>query len=211
MSVVTVLTSVLAYFMRDAVAVRELGTRLAKCLEENGIGSPYAFFHAAEGWLLVQGGELAGGIARLEAGLAEARATGACVGLPLLLGTLAEAELARGAALPGLAALDEAVAFAEETGERFWEAEIHRLRGELLLLRSERDPAEASFCRALEVAGQQGARALELRAATSLARFWNERGEKTRARALLAPVHRSFDQGHDTRDLREAQVLLEAL
>jgi hypothetical protein len=61
------------------------------------------------------------------------------------------------------------------------------------------------------VAGEQGARALELRAATSLARFWKERGDRARARALLAPVHRSFDQGHDTHDFREAQVLLEAL
>jgi predicted ATPase len=110
-----------------------------------------------------------------------------------------------------LAALDEAVAFAEETGERFWEPEIHRLRGELLLLRGEPHPAEASYCRALEVARQQGARALELRAATSVARFWKERGDKTRARALLAPLHRSFDQGHDTRDLCEAQALLETL
>jgi len=206
-----VLFQMLAHLMRDAAAVRELGAQLAKCLEENGFSSPYAFFHAAEGWLLVQDGELAGGIARLESGLAEARATGACVGLPLLLGTLAEAELARGATPSGLAALDEAVAFAEETGERFWEAEIHRLRGELLLLGGERDPAEASFCRALEVAGEQGARALELRAATSLARFWKERGDMVRARALLAPVHRSFEQGHDTRDFREAQLLLEAL
>jgi predicted ATPase len=109
--------------------------------------------------------------------------------------------------------LREAAALAEETGERYVEAEIHRLHGNLLLAKG-RDgaaAAEACYLKALEVARGQEARSLELRAVGDLARLWAERGDRARAADLLAPVYGWFTEGFDTADLRGAKVLLDAL
>ena len=111
----------------------------------------------------------------------------------------------------GLAALRQATALVEETGERYVEAEIHRLEGNLLLATDGAAAAEACYMTALEVARAQEARSLELRAATSLARLWAERGRSAEARDLLAPVYGWFTEGFDTRDLREAKALLDTL
>jgi predicted ATPase len=110
-------------------------------------------------------------------------------------------------------ALEAAFDAMRRTGERYWEAEMHRLRGQFLLGADgagREQAAEASFLRALEVARGQGACSLELRAATSLARLWAEhrRGE---ARDLLAGLCGRLTEGFDTPDLREARELLEAL
>jgi predicted ATPase len=106
-----------------------------------------------------------------------------------------------------------------QTGECWYEAELHRLRGELLLQQtlkaSDRSPllseAEACFRQALEIARQQQAKSWELRAATSLARLWQQQGKQDDACTLLAPVYGWFTEGFDTADLQEAQVLLEEL
>jgi predicted ATPase len=113
----------------------------------------------------------------------------------------------------GLAALREAAAMVEETGERYVEAEIHRARGNLLLAQSGNDTAEAEAChkQALEVARAQEARSLELRAACDLARLWGDRGERRKAADLLAPIYGWFTEGFDTADLKEAKALLDAL
>jgi predicted ATPase len=122
----------------------------------------------------------------------------------------------------GLPVLTEALAHAHPTGERFYEAELHRLQGELLLQSGVRAPksggstphveeAEACFRQALEIARGQQAKALELRAAMSLSRLWQQQGKQTEARALLAPIYGWFIEGFDTTDLQEAKTLLEAL
>ena len=113
----------------------------------------------------------------------------------------------------GQSAIAEALAFAEESGERWWEAELHRLKGELLLAQSTENRAEAEACfhRALEVAQQQSAKAFELRAATSLARLWAEQGKRAEAHDLLAPVYGWFTEGFDTADLKDAKALLDEL
>ncbi len=113
----------------------------------------------------------------------------------------------------GLSALTEAAAFMEETGERLWEAEIHRLNGQLLLQCSSegQSQAEASFRKALNTAERQKSRSLQLRAAASLARLWRDQGKRTEARDLLAPVYGWFTEGFDTVDLKDAKVLLDEL
>jgi predicted ATPase len=113
----------------------------------------------------------------------------------------------------GLQALVEAHTLVEQHEERAWEAEVYRLRG-VLLLRQPGTPqaeAEAWLQRALDVARRQQAKSLELRAAMSLSRLWQQQGKQAEARALLAPVYGWFTEGFDTADLQEARALLEAL
>ena len=109
--------------------------------------------------------------------------------------------------------IDEAMMAVETTKERWFEAEIHRIAGEIALMSPEPDAAkaEAYFERALAVARQQQAKSWELRAAMSLARLWRDQGKVQQARELLAPVYGWFTEGFDTRDLKEAKALLEEL
>ena len=97
--------------------------------------------------------------------------------------------------------------------ERWWEAELHRLKGELLQQQAVSDISQAEVCfqQALAVARQQQAKSLELRAAMSLAHLWQHQGKRAEARALLAPIYHWFTEGFDTADLQEARALLEAL
>jgi predicted ATPase len=141
------------------------------------------------------------------------RAEGAVVGLPMVLAMLAEAHGKAGQTEEGLALLDEAQGLVAKTREREYEAEVHRLEGDLLLARSPSDEAQAqaSFREALEVARRQSAKSWELRAATSLARLWQRQGKRDEARDLLAPVYAWFTEGFDTKDLRDAKALLEEL
>jgi predicted ATPase len=169
-----------------------------------------------KGWVLTREGDLAEGMAQMRRGLADQLATGAELVRPYWLCLIAEACLETGAAREGLALVDEAEAAVEQTRERYWEAEIHRLRGRLLLAASE--PAapgshsvEACYRRALEVARRQGARSLELRAAVSLSRLWRAKGRQDEARELLAPLYEWFSEGLDMPDLREAAALLAEL
>jgi adenylate cyclase len=118
--------------------------------------------------------------------------------------------------------LTDAQALVEKTGERWWAAELYRLRGELLLAqqgtgqkpkgkRQKWQEAEASVHQALDVSQQQQARSLELRAATSLSRLWQQRGKHAAARQAFADVYGSFSEGCDTADLQAAQAQLDDL
>jgi predicted ATPase len=113
----------------------------------------------------------------------------------------------------GLQALAEAHTLVEQHEERYWEAEVHRLRGVLLLRQSGTPQAEAEawLQQALDVARRQEAKSLELRAAMSLARLWQQQGKRAKARELLAPIYGWFTEGFDTADLQEAKALLEQL
>jgi predicted ATPase len=113
----------------------------------------------------------------------------------------------------GRQALAEAHTLVEQHDERWWEAEVHRLRGVLLLRQPGTPPAEAEawLQRALDVARRQEAKSLELRAATSLAHLWQQQGKRQEAQDLVAPVYGWFTEGFDTADLQEAQALLDAL
>jgi len=131
---------------------------------------------------------------------------------------LAEAYRKDGQVEEGLTTVVEALAFVERTEERFYEAELHRLKGELTLKKSkvkgrksEVVEAEAYFLKAIEVARKQEAKSWELRAAMSLARLWQKQGKRLEAQELLAPVYNWFTEGFDTKDLQDAQALLKNL
>ena len=131
--------------------------------------------------------------------------------LPGSLCTLAEAQAKAGQPEEGLDTLDEALALVEQTDERHWEAELHRVQGELLLMQGDDAEAEASLHKAIEVARGQSAKSWELRATTSLARLWQEQGRIDEARQMLAEIYGWFTEGFDTPDLQEAKALLDEL
>src|SRR5262249_25881968 len=126
----------------------------------------------------------------------------------LYLGHLASAHASLGQPEAGLDLLDEAVQTAEVTSEKLFEAELHRLRGEMLLMLGRRDEAEAGLRRALTIAQQQQARWWELRAATTLAKHWRDEGKYLEAYSLLQPVYGWFVEGSDTASLKDAKALL---
>jgi predicted ATPase len=111
----------------------------------------------------------------------------------------------------GLGLLDEALSSVQETGERRLEAELQRVRGELLLMHGDEAEAESCFQRALQVARRQSARSQELRAAMSLCRHWTRQGNAARAWELLRGVFNGFSEGFGCADLREARALLDEL
>ena len=130
------------------------------------------------------------------------------------LGLLGEALERHGQTEEGSRAVEEALALAQQTGERLYEAELHRLRGELLLRRSgesDSSGAEARFQQALAIARDQKAAALELRAAMSLGRLYRNQGRPADARNLLGTTHRQFTEGFQTHDLQQAKALLSEL
>ena len=145
--------------------------------------------------------------------MAAEEAASSRVSTPLYLALLAEALALAGKIEEGLAALDDALAKAAVSGAKGYNAEIHRLCGELTGRLPHPDPAKAedSFRTALAIAREQGTRGYELRAATSLARLWREQGRREEAHDLLAPVYASFTEGFDTEDLKEAKALLDEL
>ena len=133
--------------------------------------------------------------------------------MPLHLSYLARAYAELGQFDDAWRCIGEAMTAVETTKERWCEAEVHRVAGEIALMSPEPDAAkaEAYFERALAVARQQQAKSWELRAAMSLARLWRDQGKVQQARELLAPVYGWFTEGFDTRDLKEAKALLEEL
>src|SRR5262249_49476157 len=141
------------------------------------------------------------------------QATGQRQALPYLLALLAEAYGRGGDAAAGLRMLAEALAVVDDTEEGWWEAELYRLKGELLLQQATGSSDEAEDClhQALDIARHQQAKSLELRAAMSLARLWQQQGKRPAAYALLAPIYGWFTEGFDTADLQEAKALLDEL
>jgi TOMM system kinase/cyclase fusion protein len=172
------------------------------------------------GWALTVQGQGEEGIAHMREGLAAWQATGAEIVRTLYLALLAEAHGSMGQTAEGLAALAEALALVEKREECFYAAELHRLKGELLLQSGVNQAGvvtphcaevETCFQQALAIARRQQAKSLELRAAMSLSRLWRQQGRRDEAREILAPVYHWFTEGFDTADLQEAKTLLEAL
>ena len=163
-------------------------------------------------------------IAQLRQGLAAAQAAGAEFFRTHQLTLLAEAYQTVGEPAAGLATLAEALALMEQTEERFWEAEIYRLTGELLLTlegaglslstvegMQHADSPEGCFLTAIEKARRQEGKSLELRATVSLGRLWQQQGKKNQARPMLADIYGWFTEGFDTIDLQQAKALLDEL
>jgi predicted ATPase len=171
------------------------------------------------GWALAEQGQAEEGIGQIRQGMAAYWATGAEMFRPFYLALLAEAYGKGGQAEEGLSVLAEALEFVHKTGERYYEAELYRLRGELTLVQSSVQRLESSvqkegeecFLKALDIARQQQAKSWELRAATSLARLWQQQGKTAEAHKLLSEVYNWFTEGFDTKDLQEAKALLDEL
>jgi predicted ATPase len=163
------------------------------------------------GWSLTALGQAQEGMALLAQGLSIARATGGTLGFPFALVEFAKAHAQLGRRDDSLSYLAEAAHLIETTGERYAEAELHRLRGDLLNAAGNLTGAEQSYHQALSVAKQQSAKTFELRAATGLAGLWRDQGKREEARDLLAPVYGWFTEGYDTRDLKDAKALLDEL
>ena len=163
------------------------------------------------GWALAASGHGEEGITQIR--LAVYRATRAPRDRPYHLALLAEASAQVGQTTQGLEALAEALATLAKSGVRWWEAELYRLRGELLLQHAVAQPEEAEACfhQALAVARRQQAKSLELRAAMSLSRLWQRQGKREEARRRLEEIYGWFTEGFDTPDLQEARALLETL
>ncbi|MEX5720837.1 adenylate/guanylate cyclase domain-containing protein [Geodermatophilus maliterrae] len=207
------LAAVVRQYRRDAPATRLLVDDALSLSEAHDLAFFAAMASILKGWVLTEEGDLEEGLAQMRRGLAAHVSTGAELAKPYWLCLIAEACGRTGAAHDGLELLDEAETVVEQSDERYWEAEIHRLRGDLLLAAgpSSEDvtrTVERHYLRALEIARRQGARSLELRAAVSLSRLWEANGRRDQARGLLAPVYGWFSEGLDTPDLREAAALL---
>jgi predicted ATPase len=178
-------------------------------------GFPYwmVFSSILRGWALAHQGQTKEGIEQIHQGLRAYRATGAVLCQPYFLALLAEAHGIMGQPEAGLMVLTEALTLTDITGERWSEPELYRLKGELLLQQSSDNQAEAESCfrHALDLARNQQAKSLELRAATSLARLWQQQGKRAEARQVLAEVYEWFTEGFDTADLKDAKALLDEL
>ena len=153
------------------------------------------------------------GLATLHDGISAFRTLGDRVGLPYFEGALAEALAANGRPQEGLPMVDGAIAQLSGVSSHWCTSELLRIRGEILLRIAKPDVsgAEASFLDAIRIARVREAKALELRGALALARLWKQQGRTSEARQLLAPVYNWFTEGFDTKDLQEANVLLEEL
>jgi class 3 adenylate cyclase/predicted ATPase len=190
--------------------------QLDECIalaEEKGAALFKALAKAQRGCVLALTGKASDAVQTINAGISEYRSTGATVWTTSLLSYLALAYADLGKFDDAGRCIGEATTTVETTGERWCEAEVNRIAGQIALLSPEPDApkAEAYFERALAVARQQQAKSWELRAAMSMARLWRDQGRPQQARELLAPVYGWFTEGFDTVDLKEAKALLEEL
>jgi predicted ATPase len=163
-----------------------------------------------QGCVLAVTGKASEAVDMISSGLSARRSTGATVTVPSFLSYLAIGYAELGQFDNAWRCVDEAIATIQTTKERWFEAELHRVAGELALKSAEPDRAKASchFEKALAVARDQQAKSWELRAAVSIARLWRDQGREDEARTLVASAYDWFTEGFDTRDLREAKALL---
>ena len=204
---------ILRLLRREVRAVHETAESMSALSAEHGLANPWAYATVLRGWALAEQGRHQEGIAQIQEGLAASRAIGSELLRPYHLCLLAEACKNTGSLDDALSALREALAAADEHEIRAFEAEIHRLKGELLLKQDDANAAEAQSCfeRAVEIARRQSGRSLELRATTSLARLLATQRRRDEARAMLAEIYGWFTEGFDTADLKAAKALLDEL
>jgi predicted ATPase len=205
--------AILSQHRRDVAATQayaEAGMTLATA---QGFDHRVAQGHILRGWALAMKGDAATGVAHIQQGLGAGQSIGQKLYRPYHLALLAEAYDQAGQSEVGLTFLAEALTLVEATEERWWEAELYRLKGELLLRLPLPNIPQATACfhQALDVARNQQAKALELRAALSLSRLWQQQAQRTEAHQLLADIYGWFTEGFDTADLQEAKALLEEL
>jgi predicted ATPase len=200
-------------FCANYAVAKALIDELVALADEKGAAFWKAFGPGFQGSILSLIGQAADAVHTITSGITAWRSTGATVFIPWWLSCLARAYAELGQFDDALRCIGEAMTLVETTKERWCEAEVYRMAGEIALLSSEPDAAKAEgyFQRALAVARQQQAKSRELRAAMSMARLWRNQGKVQQARELLAPVYGWFTEGFETCDLKEAKVLLDEL
>jgi adenylate cyclase len=200
-------------FRREVRAAQDRAEATIRLAQEQGFPLWMAIGCILRGWALAQQGQAQEGIEQIKQGLIAYRATGAEIWRPYWLALLAEAHGALGEPETGLTVLTEILPPGDKRRKLWCEAELQRLKGELLLQHSLDSQAEAETCfaQAMTLAQDQSAKSWELRAATSLARLWQRQGKHNEARQVLGEVYDWFTEGFDTADLQEAKALLEAL
>jgi len=200
-------------FRREWQRAQDCAEANLSLAKEQGFPFFMAISAILRGRALAHQGRVKEGIEQLHQGLRAYRATGAELARPYYLALLAEAHGVLGEPEAGLTALAEALTLTDTTGERWYEPELYRLKGALLLQQSSSNQTEAEACfhQAIVVSQNQQAKSLELRAAMSLARLWQQQGKRQEAYDLLAPIYGWFTEGFDTADLKEAKVLLTEL
>ena len=215
---VWVANTVLHQFLHEAQAVQQQAEALSVLSNEQEFAASSPVAITLCGWALAEQGQEEEGIQQIQQGLSAARTTGTELNRPYRLALLAEAYGKTGQVEEGLTALAEALDAVERTGERYYEAELYRLKGVLTLQFQLRDPpptveeeAEACFLKALEVSRHQQAKSLELRATMSLTRLWQQQGKHQEAHTMLSEIYGCFTEGFDTKDLQEAKALLAEL
>jgi predicted ATPase len=186
--------------------------------EFSALSAKYPYPHcsayelAFRGWLLSEQGEYEEGIPLIKQGIEKLCQMGVLLFWPEVLKLLLDAYRFAKEFAQGLVVVTETLAFVAETGEHYWSAEFHRLKGELLLAQGASvKECEQSFQQALIIARQQEAKSLQLRAATNLAQLWQTQGREAEAHTLLAEIYGWFTEGFDTPDLQAAQLLLAEL
>ena len=198
--------------LRNAKKTRELADEAIAISTQYSFELGLAWATSSQGWALAENGQEEG-LAKLINGLSATRATGASINNTFTLALLAEIYLRRNRIDEGLAAIEEAQKLAVTGGELFWQAELFRLKGELLLGQSGESVQEAEecLCEALKIAQDQHATMLELRAATSLAKLWRKLNKADDAKRILNAVYSRFNERVDNLDLIEAKTVLEQL
>lgn len=198
---------------REDLQTRERGEASLELSHEHGFAEFLATATFVSGWAAAEAGRIEEGIADLRRGLASRRATGREIEEPHVLAYFIEILAKAGQPEEGMKVLAEAFAAAEDRGMIYWNAELHRLKGVLLLSFSEKNTSDAEICfgKAIEIARGQNAKSFELRAATDLAQLWQTQGKAAEAHDLLAPIYGWFTEGVDTVDLKEARALLDEL
>jgi predicted ATPase len=206
-------SALLTQFRRDAAATQAHINTLMTATTARDFVFRLGQGHLLQGWALAMQEDADAGITLIRQGFTMTEGMGLKLYRPYFLALLAEAYGQAGQPESGLTVLEEALTLVEATDERWWEAEVYRLKGELLLRLPHPDLPQATACvsQALNVARQQQARALELRTALSLTRLWQQQNQGDQARQLLTAVSRWFTEGFETPDLQEAQALLQDL
>jgi predicted ATPase len=182
--------------------------------KEQGFPFWYTQGDVLQGWLVAEQGQFADGISQMRQGLADMQAVGTEVMQSYDLGLLARAYGKVGQLEDGLRCIEQALTKLEANDERWPEAGLHRIKGELLLQMAspqKEQEAEASFLQAIRVAQCQQAKSLELRATMCLSRLWQQQDKRDVAHKMLAAIYHWFTEGFDTADLQEAKSLLEEL
>jgi predicted ATPase len=222
-------SAILHQLRREERIAQEHAEASIAIASEHGLLLYQATATVVRGWSLIGQGQPEEAIEQIQQGLSGHKGTGTKLLRPHFLALLAEALSRANQAEAGLLVLEEALAAADHTGERYYQAELYRLKGELLRQQSTRralsrattggrfvvddDPlvfakVEACFVHSIKIAQRQEAKSLELRAVMSIARFYQSQGKRDEARLLLAQIYGKFTEGFETIDLREAKALL---